>query len=143
MSVRLVVKNSLPASVSPYRLLDDHGREIAWANAVSRCPEEFANSHCAPCAPTPMTYSTWHAGSKVRGTLWLGLINPFCSTMSVTNSSTSPHPRRRPSITACACCAAYIASITDRKFPASRIFQRRYTTRSSLGYGRRQHQDYD
>lgn len=32
MSVRLVMKNSLPASVSPYRLLDDHGREIAWAN---------------------------------------------------------------------------------------------------------------
>jgi site-specific recombinase XerD len=32
MSVRLVVKNSLPASASPYRLLDDHGREITWAN---------------------------------------------------------------------------------------------------------------
>jgi integrase/recombinase XerD len=32
MSVRLVVKNSLPASVSPYRLLDDRDHEIAWAN---------------------------------------------------------------------------------------------------------------
>jgi hypothetical protein len=32
MSVRLVVKNSLPASASPYRLLDDRDYEIAWAN---------------------------------------------------------------------------------------------------------------
>ena len=32
MSAHLVVKNSLPASTSPYRLLDDHGREVAWAN---------------------------------------------------------------------------------------------------------------
>jgi hypothetical protein len=29
MSVRLVVKNSLPASASPYRLLDDRGSEVA------------------------------------------------------------------------------------------------------------------
>ena len=32
MSVRLVVKNSSPASVSPYRLLDDRGCEVTWAN---------------------------------------------------------------------------------------------------------------
>jgi hypothetical protein len=32
MSVHLVVKNSLPASASPYRLLDDRGSEVAWAN---------------------------------------------------------------------------------------------------------------
>ena len=28
MSVRLVVKNSLPASASPFRLLDDRGCEV-------------------------------------------------------------------------------------------------------------------
>ena len=32
MSVRLVVKNSSPASASPYRLLDDRGSEVAWVN---------------------------------------------------------------------------------------------------------------
>jgi hypothetical protein len=32
MSVRLLVKNSVPASASPYRLVDDRNREIAWAN---------------------------------------------------------------------------------------------------------------
>lgn len=32
MSVRLRVHNSVPDSASPYRLVDDHDREIAWAN---------------------------------------------------------------------------------------------------------------
>jgi integrase/recombinase XerD len=32
MSFRLVLKNSVPASSSPYRLLDDRSREVAWAN---------------------------------------------------------------------------------------------------------------
>jgi integrase/recombinase XerD len=32
MSFRLVVENSVPASASPYRLRDDRGHEVAWAN---------------------------------------------------------------------------------------------------------------
>ena len=32
MSFRVVAKNSMPASASPYRLLDDRGREVIWAN---------------------------------------------------------------------------------------------------------------
>lgn len=32
MSFRVVAKNSMPASASPYRLLDDRGREVSWAN---------------------------------------------------------------------------------------------------------------
>jgi hypothetical protein len=32
MSVRVVVQNSLPASASPYRLLDDRGHELTWVN---------------------------------------------------------------------------------------------------------------
>ena len=32
MSVRLLVSNSLPASASPYRLVDDRNCEITWAN---------------------------------------------------------------------------------------------------------------
>jgi site-specific recombinase XerD len=32
MSFRVVAKNSLPASASPYRLLDYRGREVIWAN---------------------------------------------------------------------------------------------------------------
>ena len=32
MSVRLLLNHSLPASASPYRLVDERNREIAWAN---------------------------------------------------------------------------------------------------------------
>jgi hypothetical protein len=32
MSVRLLLNNSVPANSSPYRLVDDRNREIAWAN---------------------------------------------------------------------------------------------------------------
>ena len=33
MKLTLAALTSVPASASPYRLLDDQGREIAWANA--------------------------------------------------------------------------------------------------------------
>src|SRR5262245_16490061 len=32
MSFHLIAKNSLPASASPYRLLDPRGHEVRWAN---------------------------------------------------------------------------------------------------------------
>jgi hypothetical protein len=32
MSFRLVCQNSLPASASPYRLLDQRNHEVRWAN---------------------------------------------------------------------------------------------------------------
>jgi hypothetical protein len=32
MNLRLLVHNSLPASASPYRLVDDCGREVTWVN---------------------------------------------------------------------------------------------------------------
>jgi hypothetical protein len=33
MSVSLIHKPALPVSSSPYRLVDDKGQEITWANA--------------------------------------------------------------------------------------------------------------
>src|SRR6266852_3955310 len=33
MKLFLVQRPTVPASASPYRLLDEHGQEIAWANA--------------------------------------------------------------------------------------------------------------
>ena len=33
MNFRLILRNSSPPSVSPYRLLDEQDRELAWANA--------------------------------------------------------------------------------------------------------------
>jgi hypothetical protein len=33
MTLRLILRNSSPPSVSPYRLLDEQDRKLAWANA--------------------------------------------------------------------------------------------------------------
>src|SRR2546430_12256012 len=33
MTFQLILRNSAPASASPYRLLDGKGRELVWANA--------------------------------------------------------------------------------------------------------------
>jgi len=68
------------------------------------------------------------------------LKQPFCSSMSVTNSST-PRPRRKPSIPLCVLRCLYRFHYA-REIPGKPLFQRRYTMRSSLGYGRRQ-PDYD
>jgi integrase len=58
--------------------------------------------------------------------------------MSVTNSSNSPYPRHKPLITACAWVRCLYRFHYGQEIPGKPHFPRRYTTRSPLGYGRRQ-----
>ena len=41
MNFRLILRNSSPPSVSPYRLLDEQDRELVWANAFLDAPSQL------------------------------------------------------------------------------------------------------
>jgi hypothetical protein len=89
MSVRLVVKNSLPASFSRYRLLDERDREVAWANQFldSQKVRQLSLRSLRAYAYDLLHLARW---LKVHDTRWVGLSNRFCSSMYVTNASNSP-----------------------------------------------------
>src|SRR5215471_8009610 len=115
MSVRLVVNYSLPASSCPYRLLEDRGCEVAWANPFldGQTVRQLSLSSLRAYAYDLLHLARWfdHTRHSLQ-TLNQSLLLEYV-----------PHQLRKPSITACACCAACIASITPRRFPARRSFR--------------------
>jgi hypothetical protein len=100
-------------------------------------PSAFANCPSARCALTLMTCCTSPAGLRTHTGLCPTSASPPCWTTSVTNWTNSRSQRRKPSIIAWVWCVAYIASTMDERFPPGQShFQRIYTKRSSLGFGR-------
>ena len=121
MSLRVVVKNSLPASVSPYRLLDDRGREVTWVNQFldAQRLRQLSLRSLRAYAYDLLHVARWFQDTRHS----LGRLNQYLLLDYVRDQLEQPaHPLRKPSITACACCAACIVSITDKRFPASRTF---------------------
>jgi len=113
MSVRLVVKNSSPASVSPYRLLDERNREITWANQFldAQTVRQLSLRSLRAYAYDLLHLARWfdhtrHSLHRLNQSLLLDYVR---------------HQLEHQPI-ACVCCAACIASITHRRFPANRSF---------------------
>lgn len=115
MSFRLVTQNSLPASASPYRLLDHRGLEVPWAN-------QFLDAQklrqLSPRSLRIYAFDLLHLARWLKNTRHsLGKLNQSLLLDYVRYQlEHQPHPHRKPSITACACCAACTVSITDRRF---------------------------
>src|SRR5262244_1144735 len=113
MSFHLIAKNSLPASASPYRLLDPRGHEVRWANQFLDAQKlrQLSLRSLRVYAYDLLHLARWckntrHSLGKLNQSLLLEYVRD--------NSSNSPHPLRIPSITACACCTACIASSSRR-----------------------------
>jgi len=69
MSFRVVVNNSSPASASPYRLVDDRGRELTWANQFLDA-QRLRQLSLRSLRAMPLTCYTRHDGSKLTATPW-------------------------------------------------------------------------
>jgi site-specific recombinase XerD len=137
MSVRLVVKNSLPASASPYRLLDDRGSEVAWANQFldAQKVRQLSLRSLRAYAYDLLHLARWFKNTRHS----LGRLN-----QSLLLEYVRHQLEQRPSPTPqtinhrlCALRCLYRFHYAQ-EIPGKPLFQRRYTTRSSLGYGRRQ-----
>ena len=110
MKFSVVYRPSVPASTSPYRLLDEHGREIAWANAfldAQRIRQLSLRSLRAYAYDLLHFARWWENASRCQKRP-----NPPCSTMPAINWINNPNPHRKPSIIVWACCVVYTAFIT-------------------------------
>ena len=137
MSVRLVVKNSSPASVSPYRLLDERNREIAWANQFldAQTVRQLSLRSLRAYAYDLLHLARWfdrtrHSLGRLNQSLLLEYVRHQLERQPSPTPQTINH---RLCVLRCLYRFHYTQEI-----PGKPLFQRRYTTRSSLGYGRRQ-----
>ena len=137
MSVRLVMKNSLPASASPFRLRDDHGREIAWANQFLDAQQvrQLSLRSLRAYAYDLLHLARWfqttrHSLARLTQSLLLDYVRHQLDQQPSPTPQTINH---RLCVLRCLYRFHYAQEI-----PGKPLFPRRYTTRSSLGYGRRQ-----
>ena len=137
MSVRLLVNNSVPDSASPYRLVDDRNREIAWAN-------EFLDAQklrqLSVRSLRAYAFDLLHLARWLKATHHsLGQLNQSLLLQYVRDQLDHP-PQPTPQTINHRLCVlrALYRYHYGQEIPGKAYFQRTYTTRSSLGYGRRQ-----
>jgi hypothetical protein len=94
MKCSLLECPSVPASARPYRLLDERGQEIAWANAF------LDAQRIRPLSLRSLrAYAFDLLNSPAGGRIQLGRYrkspSPSCSIMSASNSTNNPGLRRK------------------------------------------------
>jgi integrase/recombinase XerD len=137
MSVRLLVHNSLPASASPYRLVDDRGREVTWVNQFLDAQKlrQLSLRSLRVYAYDLLHLARWfknarHSLARLNQSLLLDYVRDQLEQQPLPTAATINH---RLCVTRCLYRFHY-----GQEIPGKPHFQRRYTTRSPLGYGRRQ-----
>jgi integrase/recombinase XerD len=137
MSVRLVVNHSVPASSCPYRLLEDRGCEIAWANQFldAQTVRQLSLRSLRAYAYDLLHLARWfdhtrHSLQTLNQSLLLDYVRHQLDQQPSPTPQTINH---RLCVLRCLYRFHYAQEI-----PGPPLFPRRYTTRSSLGYGRRQ-----
>jgi integrase/recombinase XerD len=137
MSLRLVCQNSLPASASPYRLRDHREREVPWANQFLDAQKLRQLSLCSlrAYAYDLLHLARWfnhtrHSLDKLNQSRLLDYVRDQLAHQPPPTPQTINH---RLCVLRCLYRFHYGQGI-----PGKAHFQPNYTTRSSLGYGRRQ-----
>ena len=137
MSVRVVVQNSLPASASPYRLLDDCGRELTWVNQFLDAQKlrQLSLRSIRVYAYDLLHLARWfqntrHSLRRLNQSLLLDYVRYQLEQQPSPTPQTINH---RLCVVRCLYRFHY-----GQEIPGKPHFPRRCTTRSPLGYGRRQ-----
>jgi integrase/recombinase XerD len=137
MSVRLVVNNSSSASVSPYRLLNDRGCEVTWANQFldAQTVRQLSLRSLRAYAYDLLHLARWfdhtrHSLHRLNQSVLLDYVRHQLEHQPAPTAQTINH---RLCVLRCVYRFHHAQEI-----PGKPLFQRRYSTRSSLGYGRRQ-----
>jgi site-specific recombinase XerD len=133
MSLRLIVKNSLSASASPYRLLDEPGHEVAWANQFLDAQKlrQLSLRSLRVYAYDLLHLARWckhtrHSLGKLNQSLLLDYVRDQLQQQPAPTPQTINH---RLCVLRCLYRFHY-----GQEIPGKPLFQRRYTTRSPLGW---------
>jgi integrase/recombinase XerD len=138
MTLRVVLRNSLPASASPYRLLDEQDRELAWANDFldAQRLRQLSLRSLRAYGYDLLHFARWLHQTRRS----LAKINESCL-LDYVRDQLDHEPKPTPStinhrlgVLRCLYRFHYGHEIPGGKSH----FQRTYTTRSPLGYGRPQ-----
>jgi len=139
MNFSVTYQPSLPASASPYRLVDEQGRELAWANA-------FLDAKCllrrSPCslrvyAFDLLHFARWAQPSASQPPPQLVHLNESVLRDYIRHQlEQQPSPAPRTINHRLDLLRAVYRFHYETEIPGEGRWQRHYTTRSPLGYGR-------
>ena len=117
MKFSVAWRPSVPASASPWRVLDERGREVAWANTFldAQRVRQLSLRSLRAYAYDLLHFARWGAERP-----------PLSQTTESTlldyarhQLDQQPKPAPQTIIIAWECCVVCTASITDRTFPAA------------------------
>ena len=136
MSLRLQLNNSVPTSASPFRLVDDCGRELTWVNQFLDAQKlrQLSLRSLRIYAYDLLHLARWfkntrHSLARLNQSLLLNYVRYQLEQKPLPTAETINH---RLCVVRCLYRFHY-----GQEIPGKPHFQRRYTTRSPLGYGRR------
>lgn len=137
MKPSLVYRPCLPASASPYRLLDDRGQEITWANAFldAQCIRQLSLRSLRAYAYDLLHFARWCQQDPPRA---LAEITES-TLLDYVRHQLGQQPKPTPQTVNHRLCVlrCLYRFHFGCEIPAGHShFQRIYTTRSPLGYGR-------
>lgn len=135
MILALVYRPSLPASASPFRLLDEKGQEIAWANTFldSQRVRQLSLKSLRTYAYDLLHFARWFQPPGLLPEITESTLLDYVRHQLDQEPKPSPSTvNHRLGVVRCLYRFHY-----GREIPAGQShFQRTYTTRSPLGYGR-------
>lgn len=136
MKLTLVYRPSVPASASPYRLLDEQGQQIAWANAFldAQRIRQLSLRSLRAYAYDLLHFARWfqHPPRPVSAITESTLLEYVRHQLDQEPKPTPQTVNHRLGVVHC-----LYRFHSGREIPAGPChFQRTYTRRSPLGYGR-------
>ena len=135
MKPSLIHKPSVPASASPYRVLDRRGQEIAWANAFLDAQRVRQLSLCSlrAYAYDLLHFARWWVEDRPLSEITESILLHYASHQLEQEPKPTPQTgNHRLCVLHCLYRFHFGREIPD----GQSHFQRTYTTRPPLGYGR-------
>jgi integrase/recombinase XerD len=135
MKFSVVYRPSVPASTSPYRVLDERGREVAWANTFldAQRVRQLSLRSLRAYAYDLLHFARWGAGRQPLSKTTESALLDYASHQLDQQPQPAPQTiNHRLGVLRCLYRFHY-----GQEIPAGQShFQRRYTARSPLGDGR-------
>jgi integrase/recombinase XerD len=135
MRLSVVYRPSVPASASPYRVLDERGQEVDWANAFldTQRIRQLSLRSLRAYAYDLLHFARWWAKNKPLSEITeSSLLDYVRYQLDQAPKPTPQTVNHRLTVLRC----LYRFHCGGEIPPGQFHFQRTYTTRSSLGYGR-------
>src|SRR2546430_2064553 len=136
MKLPVVSPPAVPASASPYRVCDEKGGEVEWANTFlnAQCLRQLSPRSLRIYAYDLLDFARWfELQHQLFARITESTLVEYVRHQLEQDPKPTPQPVT-PRLGTLRCCYPFHSG---KEIPAGQVhFQRRYTKRSPLGYGR-------